>query len=337
MPVVSQDKQIRRAAFEQAFIEVLVRASGSSEVSRGLNIQSASQYVQQYRYLPLPEEADSAEPVMLLMTQPKHLLWVQFNRRLIKKLLGENALPVWGQQRPGVLLWIAVRDGGHRYILRDTDQSVIKDAVEKEAQRRGLPLIWPRHNDDNVLFTDIWGGFWESVFSASEQYDAAAILVGRMNWLKGGWRVDWTMQLANDSQSWRLHSVDLQRLMASGINVATDQISSRFAVLASGANTGQLSVQINGVNHLRAYVRASRYLASLAMVKNLYAAQVEQGSVRFNVDVSGDREDLQRIIALGEVLVADAPQQILQTPAADNASSLRPFTDDNILTYRFSP
>lgn len=207
LPVLSQDKQIRKTAFEQAFAEVLVRISGNSVVVSQLNIKSASQYVQQYRYLPLSKEDKREAPVMLEMSQPKYMLWVQFNQGLIKKQLRENALPIWGQQRPGVLLWIAVRDGRHRYILRDLDQSVIKDVVEKEARRRGLPVIWPKFDvvdRRNVLFADIWGSFWERISRASERYSAGAILVGRMHWLNGQWQMDWSMRSAGESQSWQV-------------------------------------------------------------------------------------------------------------------------------------
>lgn len=338
LPVISQDKKIRKAAFEQAFAEVLVRVSGNSMVTSQLNIKSASQYVQQYRYLPLSEEMKSVAPVMLEMSQPKHILWVQFNQGLIKKQLRENALPIWGQQRPGVLLWIAVRDGRHRYILRDLDQSVIKDVAEKEARRRGLPLIWPKFDVTdrrNVLFADIWGSFWEPVSRASERYAAGAILVGRMNWLKGRWQMDWSMQLAGQSQDWQLHAKDLQPLMASGIDIATDNVSSRFSVLESN-NAGQLIVQINGINRIDGYARANRYLSSLAPVKNVFATQVEEDSVRFNIDLTGDSDDLQRIIALGKTLVPDITDEPVSIIKIDKINPLMVLPVENILTYRFN-
>jgi len=339
LPVLSQDKKIRQAAFEQAFTEVLVRVSGNSMVASQLDIKSASQYVQQYRYLPLSEEMKSVAPVMLEMSQPKHILWVQFNQGLIKKQLRQNALPIWGQQRPGVLLWVAVRDGRHRYILRDIDQSVIKDAVEKEAQRRGLPLIWPKFDVTdrrNVLFADIWGSFWEPISRASERYGAGAILVGRMNWLKGSWHMDWSMQLAGKSQDWQLQAQDLQPLMANGIDVATDNLSSRFSVLANNDNAGQLIVQINGINRIGGYARASRYLSSLAPVTNVFATQVEEDSVRFNVALTGDTNDLQRIIALGKTLVLDTTEKPVVPITVDNSNSLMGQPVENILTYRFN-
>jgi uncharacterized protein len=343
LPVLSQDKQIQRAAFEQAFIEVLVRISGNSEVVAELNIKSASKYVQQYRYLPIPEEEKSATPVMLAMSQPKHLLWVQFNKGLIQKLLRETALPVWGQQRPNMLVWMAVRDGRNRYVLRDRDQSVIKEAVEKEAKRRGIPLIWPKYDVEdrkNVLFADIWGSFWEPISSASERYGAGAVLVARMNWAKGQWQVDWSMELAGYSQNWQLKGKDLSLLMAGGIDPATNNVSSRFAVLESGNNEDKLIVQINGINHIHSYAKASRYLSSLAPVKGVFATQVEQGSVRFNIDMTGDTNDLQRIIALGKTLALDdtvKPVEIITSVNTNGVIENLPVKPvENILTYRFN-
>lgn len=342
LPVRSQDKQIRRAAFEQAFIEVLVRVSGNSEVVTELNIKAASKYVQQYRYLPVPKDETSAVPVMLSMSQPKHLLWVQFNQGLMQKLLRDNALPVWGQQRPGMLVWIAVRDGRNRYVLRDQDQSVIKAAVEKEAKRRGIPLIWPKfdaEDQDKVLFADLWGSFWSAISSASERYGGGAVLVGRMNWLKGSWQVNWSMELAGQSQSWQLTGKNLPLLMANGIDTATNNVSRRFAVLENIGNDGQIIVQINGVTHVNNYAKASRYLASLAPVKNVFATQVEGDSVRFNVDMTGNQDDLQRLIALGKTLVPDTaavPVEIVTPNDAAPIENALVLPVENILTYRFN-
>ena len=321
LPVISQDKQIRTATFEQAFIETLVRVSGDSTVTSQLDIKLASKYVQQYRYLPLPEDKNTAKPVMLKMTQPKHLLWIQFNQGLITKLLRESDLPVWGQQRPRMLVWIAVRDGGHRYVLKRSDQSVIKDVVEKEAQRRGLPLIWPEYDEvdrGNVLFADIWGSFWEPISQASGRYNAGSVLVGRMNWLNGSWQVDWSMSLANESQNWALRSKNLQMLMANAIDTATDNVSSRYSVLENSDNAGQLVLQVNGINRIHSYAKASRYLSSLALVKNVFALRVEDNNVQFNVDMTGTQEDLQRVIALGKTLVPDTLNILPVEPPVEN-------------------
>lgn len=342
-PVVNQERDVRSAAFEQGFIEVLVRVSGNSQVPTQLDIRKAARYVSQYRYLPLKQVSQPvATPEQEAMPTPKYQLWIQFNEGAIKQLLRENNLPIWGQQRPSVLLWLAVRDGRNRYILREQDASAIKEAVTSETQRRGLPVIWPkvdRADQQHVSFADVWGSFWQPILRASERYGVDAVVVGRMNWQDGSWQVDWSMNLDKTSTSWKLRALDLKLLMASGIDVATDQISRRFSVLDDVANTGQLIVQVNGINHIKTYAQINQYLSSLAPVKNVYVSHIDSSTVKFHVALSGDKNDLKRIIALGKTLVPDqalippvtqpvppngASQPVIQTPP------------ENLLTYKLN-
>lgn len=343
LPVVSQERDIRNAAFEQGFVDVLIRVSGSSQVASQIDSTRAARYVQQFRYLPLeqPAESKTATPIGPIpglavdIQQPKYNLWLQFNEGKIKNLLRENSLPVWGKQRPSVLVWLAVRDGRNRYILREQDASAIKDAVNKVSVRRGLPLLWPAFDDQDqmsVSFTDVWGSFWGPIQQASERYNVEAIVVGRMDWQDGSWQVDWSMMLDDNSASWQLKALDLELLMASGINVATDQIARRFAVLEDVGNAGELLVQINGVHEVDGYARVSRYLQSLAPVKNVFVTNIKDDVLRFHVGVTGDQNDLKRIIALGKTLT---PVPTIR-PANDpkdpkNLMSLQ--QTGNVLTY----
>jgi len=145
LPVTDQNQDSRRAAFETGFTEVLVRVSGSSKLP-GINLAQAASYVQQYRYL-LLETPEKSSPPKKGGVVATHTLWIQFDETAIKKLLRSQNLPVWGAQRPAVLVWLAVRDGQNRYILRNQDASPIRDAVNAEGQRRGLPLIWQPHRE----------------------------------------------------------------------------------------------------------------------------------------------------------------------------------------------
>lgn len=317
LPVDGQDREIRNAAFEQAFIEVLVRVSGSSLASTRIDLRLAPRYVQQYRYL-LVKDPQTAETEQ---TEPRYQMWVQFNEGAVKKLLQDNALPVWGQQRPAVMLWLAVRDGKNRYILREQDQSAIKQAAEKEAARRGLPITWPRMDQDDratVSFADVWGSFWGPVLRASKRYGVDSVMIGRMDWQGSSWKVDWSLVLDGQAQQWRLKALDLELLMASGVDVATDQIAARFSVLDDVANQGELIVHVNNVNNLGTYAGTVRYLRSLAPVKAVYATRVDENWVRFHVDLTGGREDLRRIIALGRTLLPDTPppMPVVASPVA---------------------
>ncbi|HEY9033591.1 MAG TPA: hypothetical protein VIN71_06630, partial [Pseudomonadales bacterium] len=123
----------------------------------------------------------------------------------------------------------------------------------------------------------------------------------------------------------------------------TDQIASRFSVLEDAGNEGELVVQINGVQQLNSYARVSRYLRSLAPVRSVYVTEVDPRWVRFHIDLTGDRSDLQRIIALGKTLLPDTPT--LASPVkpvlSDSGSETPlktpvPMLPVNLLTYKYN-
>jgi len=328
-PVVSQDKQIRAAAFEQGLIEVVVRVSGNSLAPTQIDLKQAARMVRQYHYKAMSQsEIDAYLKKTSSLVAPKFKLWMQFDDARVKQLLRSNGLPIWGYQRPNVLVWLAVKDGRNRYLLKKSDVSQIKDAVTLEAKRRGLPLVWPEYDAQDkkvVSFIDVWGEFLEPVKQASKRYPVDAVVLGRMDWSKGSWTVNWSLLMDNKTESWKLSAVDLGILMNSGVGVATDQISRRFAVYADSANDGELVLRVSDLNSLGQYAKASHYLASLAPVRNVYASEVNKYQVDFHIELSGDESDLKRIIALGKTLLPDTrplpeitPEDKSQTGANGN-------------------
>ena len=329
LPVSSQEKQIRGAAFEQGLIEVSVRISGTSLAPTQIDLKKATRMVRQYRYKAMTQsEIDVYMKQTATLVAPQYKLWMQFDGAKVKQVLRDNGLPVWGQQRPNVLIWLAVKDGRNRYLLKNSDVSQIKESITNEAQQRGLPIIWPEYDmqDKNVVkFIDVWGEFWEPIKQASKRYPVDAVVLGRMNWSKSGWTVNWSLLMENKTESWMLSALDLDTLMSSGIGVATDHISSRFAVFADSANDGELLLRVSDLNSVAGYSKASHYLSSLAPVKNVYATEVGKSQVDFHIELSGDESDLKRIIALGEILVPDTRTEVsidalieLPEPTLDN-------------------
>lgn len=325
VPVTDQDQASRYAAFEQGFGEVLVRVSGNSKLA-GISPVQAPGFVQQYRYLQL-DKPTSPEPAKADAPVVTHNLWMRFDEAAIKKMLRTNGHSIWGSQRPEVLVWLAVRDGQNRYILRNQDISPIRDAVMAEGVRRGLPLIWPAYDDKDsrqVQFADIWGGFFDAVMRASQRYTAAsAILVGRMDWQKkNGWQIDWSLFMDGQQTNWQQRSMDLPVLMAAGINPVADQLASRFAVVENASGVATMRLLVNGVADAESYTRVARYLQSLALVKQVYATDISPGQALFRLDINGGEDDLRRTIALERVLLPEpAPLPVMPvTPAPPVAS-----------------
>ncbi len=317
LPVVNQQRDVRNAAFEQGLVEVSIRVSGSSMAPAQLDIKKATQMVSQYRYQQMSESEISAYRKLHSGPEPRYKLWIQYDENRVKRMLKDSGLPIWGLQRPNVMVWLAVMDGKNRYLLKQSSRSPIKDALAEEAGRRGLPVVWPRldaADRQKVGFSDVWGQFIEPIRAASKSYPVNAILLGRMNWTGGRWQVDWSLHLEDRIESWKLSAVELDRLMGSGVGVATDHIASRFAVVANQMNAESLQLRVNDLNNLDEYARVTRYLASLEPVKNVYATAVHADYVDFHLKLNGGEDDLRRIIALGRVLTPDARPLILPVP-----------------------
>ncbi|MDH5765765.1 MAG: DUF2066 domain-containing protein [Gammaproteobacteria bacterium] len=324
LPVTSQDQEVRQVAFEQGFREILVRVSGSSETPSQLNIQAASRYVQQYRYFSVEKKIEP-KATEVDQLEPKYRLWIQFNESKIINLLKQSSLSVWGAQRPKVLLWLSVKDGRNRYILREKDMSVIKEAAEKEARRRGLPIAWPIYDEvdkKQVTFFDISGQFWGPVSQASLRYSVDAIVLCRMSWDGSIWHVDWSLKLDEQTSSKRVQEADLDMLMAQGIDFVADQVAGRFAVVDDIMDEGHVVIQINGVEDVDTYSRVMHYLSSIASVKHIFPLEFDQDWVKFYLDLSGNEKDLQRLISLGRVLDrVELPEIVTRPQPGDQAAS----------------
>lgn len=340
LPVVSQEADARKAAFEQGLIEVSMRVSGSGLAPTQLDLSQAGSLIQQYRYHAMTEQEVSDYLQKHVDAQaPAFKLWMQFDASKLKRLLTQNGLPQWGEQRPDVLLWLVVKDGANRYLLRQGDQSLIKDALEEAAQARGLPLVWPRYDQtDRALleYSDLWGQFWEPIKRASKRYNADAVLLGRMQWLQGGWQVDWSLLQGDEMQRWQVNAPALDLLSSSGIGVATDHIASRYAVFSGGFDNARLLLRVHQLNSVEDYAKAARYLASLPPVKHVYASEVQPGQVDFHIELSGNEDDLKRSIALGRMLTPHSGSQDeeLQTETQSTSDTSQQAMPTRILAYR---
>ena len=177
--VSNQTRATRHEVFKKGFQQALIKVVGSSQILGNPAIQDARnnvlKYISQFQYNELP--ADYKQPVTIPgQTEAvvyTNLLWIKFDVPAINKLLKDSQLPVWGTQRPETLVWIAVRDGNQRYILKSNDRSPIKDEIEKVAKLRGLPIRWPEYDEldrSRLSFVDIWGGFWDNILTVSRRY-----------------------------------------------------------------------------------------------------------------------------------------------------------------------
>ncbi len=257
----------REAAFVEALKAVVVRVSGRRDAvaQLGSALNSPQQYIQRFG----------------LISQDQ--LEVRFDSVSIDRLLSNAGLPIWGHERPVVLVLLELEAGGATR-LAGGETPAEYEIVAKAAQERGLPLKWPTDALDRP------GTDPASLMQAAARYGANAALLGRAR----GAAVDWTL-VSSDGTA-QAHGG-----LEQGVHLAADTFARVFAV--SGSTLDSVLVEVSGISDLDAYAATLNYLEAMTLVRAVALEQVSGDSMRFRLAVRGDASVLRRAIALDGRLV----------------------------------
>ncbi len=305
IPVIDESPEARNDAFVKGLNEVFIRLSGDSTIATNLTLPGITGYVQQYSYQPVtPDRVNNQgankSPDNSAGNSPeegdKFLLTVQYNGTRIINYLRDHGFPVWGEHRAVLVVWVAVRDGRHEYVLKKNDQSLIKTAIQKNLIRRGIPLRWPDYDsqDKKILgFTDIMGGFRDPLEKASIRYARGPIASISLNWNGSNWRSDWTLLFKNSEYNWSYSGANYNQLIQQSIDRMVDTMGRVYAVkeLASGESATVLYMDVGDIHNVSRYKRASEYLSNIQAVKQVRVKRVDGKSVEFELTLRSDQAD----------------------------------------------
>jgi uncharacterized protein len=260
----------REAAFFEALKTVLVRVSGHRDAATRVgDINDPRKYVQRFGFT-----ADN-------------MLEVGFDSASIDRLLSSAGLPIWGRERPATVVMFGAEDGGGwRWLASDTPAQE-RDAIERVARLRGLPLKWPVMDAQEraAASSDAPG-----LLQTAERYGADAVLLGRS---RGG-VVRWTL-MSRDGAAQATGGIE------DGVHLTADTFARVFA--ASATSLGSVVVEVGGISNLEAYAATLNYLEGMTLVRGVALEQVSGEKMRFRLAVRGDAATLRRAIALDHRLV----------------------------------
>jgi hypothetical protein len=337
VPVLTQGREERFKVLQSALSNILVRVSGRSDVALlpGMDsyLKQASRYVQQFRYRTVPEpvvEAVSGE-------ETRQVLWIRFNEKAVNQLLYSQHLPVWGKNRPAVLVWLVLDDRQQRHLISNDSRHEVRQMFSEQGQVRGLPLRFPLldlTDRANISISDVWANFEDTVLSASQRYQAEAVLVGRIyQGFSGAWSARWSLYNEGRRQDWESGDELLAGTVAQGVNQSSDFLALRFARVQQAGDEGHLLIQVNAVNGLPDYNKVRNYLDSLTSVTRVHPYQVAGDEVIFQLTTRTGRLGIEQAISLGSMLVAEPPDVAVQ-PAIAATPDTPQVTQPTALVYR---
>jgi uncharacterized protein len=295
--VEDRSAESRRGGIREAGIVVLSRISGERKPEEHPELSAIVDRLQGLvsRYSIETDDDDGL------------VLRVRFDADAMDREVREAGHALWGRERPRTLVWLAMRDGGDRRLVRGDDGSGVLAELTETAQRRGLPLLFPLMDLEDrakVDFADIWGGFDDQVLEASARYNANAILIGRLERSgSNAWSGRWTLYQPDGAVRWRGSPEPRRQALAEGLHETADRMALRFAVDGGPDGGAGLKLRVRGLNELEDYVAVERYLQSLTPVEQLRLESLERDTAIFLIQSRGGLRTLEQAIELGDRLV----------------------------------
>ncbi len=330
-PVSSQDAAERNRVMGAALVEMLVRLAGrdpiSSQPSLTRALAGAGHYVQQYNYF----ESEVVDQSGQLQSQL--MLRMIFDAGRLHKLLEQSGLAIWGNTRPSILVWLALEQGGKRYLLADGQDSEIRPLVDQQARRRGIPLLLPLmdlEDQSTIKLADVWGGFDDSVRKASRRYGADAVVVGRI-WQGqgGGWAGRWSLYLPDQDLHWQASSTQLNTALGDGIDGVANAMINRYALYLGDAEVQPVDIVVSPVPDLDAYARLNAMFGKLDPVTDVELVSMQAGQLHYRLAVRGGEQILKQSLSVSTLL---SPQAVGLSPEAP----LTPVTTAPLI-YQYTP
>jgi len=315
LAVTSQGRTERKETVRSALLEVLIKASGNTQVALSPGVPQilsrSTQFLQQYRYRNEQKPVDAETNI----AQTQQYLWVRFDKTALNTAMRNIGLAIWSRSRPSTLAWIVVEQQGQRQLLRSGEANAITKIILEQAKRRGIPLDLPLldlEDQQRIGVTDVLGRFQEPILKASKRYSADAVLVGRLRQLSSQrWQMQWTLNVSGRENSWSEEG-SLAAVINLGIDAVTSTLASNFVLVANNVAT-EVTVLVTGVSSLDDYARSEEFLAGLDGVLSVEPETIGNQRIHYKIKLRGDEKSLLQSVRLSSKAVLAAVDVIPDT------------------------
>ena len=322
--VENRSAEARDAAISEGLGRVLVRVSGNSAITAEGAVQDAlkgaNRFMVQYSYQ--TRETLSPEDGKLIKTT---LLNVSFDELAVNQFLRKQGLPIWSSSRPNIVLWSAVRDGGGlREVIGGQNQPALQQLISNQASRRGLPLILPSFDEEDlsqVRAGDIWGMFVDPIQQASQRYQANVVVVAKVLVMPDGAQISAAMSMDDRQQWWEVSGTTVDQAVAAFVDQLGDRVGARFAVQASLDVGEQVILDVSNVGELKDYARLGEYLDGLLAIRDWRLSLVKGSQHQYVITLESNLEALEQSFRIDRKLLPQPPQLVVPLGKAPEGES----------------
>ena len=308
--VADQSAGARQAALRACLRLALVKLTGEREVlgNTALSplLNRPERFVREYRY----KEVRTPPPALGAPPATELRLVVRFDEDSLNKSLRDSGVPVWGRERPSMLIWLVIQQDQARLFANSEETPEALALLRERAQQRGIFVMLPLLDlEDRAVLQprDIWGGFGGPVLAASARYEADVVLTGRVEPLAEEiWNGKWTMyQRGAVRAEWRSETGFFDKALRQGIDGAIDRLAAEFAQAKVYTRLGEVQLVVNNVHSIGQYARVIDYLGSLSAISEVRVTEVRKGEMTLALSVHGGERAVSQALSLGSVMEPD--------------------------------
>lgn len=295
-------------ALRAALVQVLVKVSGDRSVAEDSGLGAALADV---RRIALTVAART-------LADGSRVLVANFDPGAVHDRLATLGRPVWHDDRPPLLVWLAIDDGQQKQIA-SAHQIAALGAMTGRARARGIPMLLPQMDgiDQNRLNpVTLWGAPPQTVVAASQRYGVQAVLVIRLS--RGTpWQARYTLIDGRSYEEWSQSDDQSNTLLAAAIDGAADRLARRYAVEPLGTAIGGVDWWVEGLRSAQDYAAVVGYLGKLEFVRELRLLRAEGERLQLHLELAVGERRLRQMLAL------DGRLELRDPAAPDAAAQLR--------------
>lgn len=305
--VKTQTAEEQLKATRSGLAQVFVKITGSEQVLTNPRINSyldtAENFLQEFGYTKFAHSEG-------------YELDLQFDSKSIIQSLQNINEPVWGPNRPLILIWINYENNTHHSeIIANHSDHPIFSLLNKRADLRGIPILFPimdMTDMNNVSNEDISSMLTENLKKAATRYKCDGILIGNINENGEELTTQWKLLVENDSWDWALTG-KMDQVVKHIINLTTNTLSAKFANVSTHTTRHEVSFRVTGINKRSDFEKCFHYIQNLASVYNAEVTTVSGNNVLFQISLNSSEDDFQKAIGQGQKLLPtpDSHSQII--------------------------
>lgn len=306
-PVTGQAPQERDRATQAALDTLVLRLTGDPKAAQNPGLaairKDPQQIISQYGF-------DAGPP---------EVLKVDFDPASTEQALRRAGLSLWGASRPSILSWWLNDSADSSSLIGDGQAAAAP--LRTAAQHRGLPLRLPLADLSEQLVATapvLDGADPAPLRSASERYNADALLAVHAREDGGQWQAKWQLWLGEQKEAGSVQGADQAAIADAVMLAVAERLAPRFA--ARPGASGQQTLEVQGMN-------LERYAALLRLLEpfGVRLQSVDGDRIVYRVNGSAEQMRAQLSLAKLQELPAEAPALVAPAqPAVEGAPAVTP-------------